>query len=108
MRKQEREEIMEFSFVGKYCVVRSDRAGVFAGTVAEHEGQSVVLKDVRRLWYWDGAASISQIAVDGTTAAENCKFTMPVETLGLFDVIELIPATDKARKVIEGVKVWKR
>lgn len=99
---------MEYSFVGKYCVVRSDRAGVFAGTVAEHEGQSVILNDVRRLWYWDGAASISQIAVDGTIAADKCKFAMPVETLGLFDVIELIPATDKARAVIEGVEVWKR
>lgn len=99
---------MEFNFVGKYCVVRSDRAGVFAGTVAEHEGQAVLLKDVRRLWFWDGATSISQIAVDGTLKPENCKFTMPVETLGLFDVIELIPTTDKARKAIEGVKVWKR
>lgn len=99
---------MEFSFVGKYCVVRSDRAGVFAGTVAEHEGQTVILKDVRRLWFWDGAATISQIAVDGTTAANKCKFTMPVETLGLFDVIELIPTTEKARKVIKDVKVWKR
>lgn len=96
---------MEFSFVGKYCVVRSDSAGVFAGTVAEHEGQAVILKDVRRLWHWDGAASISQIAVDGTVAPEKCKFTMSVETLGLFDVIELIPVTNKARKVIEGVKV---
>lgn len=99
---------MNYSFVGKYCVVRSDRAGIFAGTVEEHEGQSVILKDVRRLWWWDGAASISQIAVDGTTAPDNCKFSMLVETLGLFDVIELIPATDKARKVIEEVKVWKR
>lgn len=99
---------MEYSFVGKYCVVRSDRAGIFAGTVAEHEGQSVILKNVRRLWYWDGAASISQIAVEGVTAPGNCKFTMPVEALGLFDVIELIPAMDKARAVIEGVEVWKR
>ena len=99
---------MNFSFADKYCVVRSNCAGVFAGTVVEHEDQAVILKDVRRLWWWDGAASISQIAVDGTVAPNNCKFTMPVETLGLFDVIELIPATDKARNVIEGVKVWKR
>ncbi len=99
---------MNYSFVGKYCVVRSDRAGVFAGTVEEHEDQKVILKNVRRIWWWDGAASISQLAVDGTTAPDNCKFAMPVETLGLFDVIELIPATEKARKAIEGVKVWKR
>ncbi|MCM1276036.1 MAG: hypothetical protein NC299_11855 [Lachnospiraceae bacterium] len=99
---------MKTSFIGKYCIIRSDRAGVFAGTVAEHEGQSVILKDVRRLWYWDGAASDFQISVDGSTAPENCKFTMPVETLALFDVIEILPATDKARSVIEGIKIWKR
>lgn len=99
---------MKTNFVGKYCIIRSDRAGIFAGTVAECERQDVILKNVRRIWYWDGAATISQIAVDGTVAPENCKFTMPVETLALFDVIEIIPATDKARNVIEGVSIWKR
>ncbi len=99
---------MDYSFVGKYCIVRSDRAGVFAGTVEEHEDRKVILKNVRRLWWWDGAASISQLAVDGPTAPDDCKFAMSVKTLGLFDVIELIPATEKARTVIEGVKIWKR
>lgn len=99
---------MKNSFIGKYCIIRSNRAGVFAGTVEEHEGQSVVLKNVRRLWYWDGAASISQIAVDGTKKPENCKFTVVVDTLALFDVIEIIPATEKARKAIEEVEIWKR
>lgn len=99
---------MDYSFVGKYCIIRSDRAGVFAGTVAEHEDRKVILKDVRRIWRWDGAASISQIAVDGTTNPDGCKFAMPVETLGLFDVIEIIPTTEKARKVIKEIKIWKR
>ena len=99
---------MKNSFIGKYCIIRSDRAGVFAGTVEEHDGQSVVLRNVRRLWYWDGAASISQIAVDGVKEPQNCKFTMAVDTLALFDVIEIIPATEKAREVIEGVEIWKR
>lgn len=95
------------NFIGQYCIIRSDRAGVFAGTVEEHNGQEVLLKNVRRLWYWDGAASISQIAVEGVTCPNNCRFTMPVDTLGLYDVIEIIPATEKARENIEGVKIWK-
>jgi hypothetical protein len=56
---------------GKYVIVRGDRSGVFAGVLAKHEGQFVELTDCRRLWYWDGAASISQIAniaVTGTIA----------------------------------------
>lgn len=98
---------MDYSFVGKHCIVRSDHAGVFAGTFAEHEEQSVILTNVRRIWWWEGAASISQLAVDGTKLPVRCKFAMPVESLGLFDVIQLIPATEKARTTIESVKIWK-
>lgn len=54
-------------FIGKKVIVRGDRSGVFFGTLRERNGQEVVLADCRRLWYWDGAASISQLAVDGTT-----------------------------------------
>lgn len=52
-------------FIGKKVIVRGDRSGVFFGTLLERNGQEVVLADCRRLWYWDGAASISQLAVDG-------------------------------------------
>lgn len=94
--------------LGKYVIVRSDRAGVFAGTLKEKNGNEVVLTNCRRLWYWDGAASISQLAVDGTTAPNNCKFTIPVEEIALFGVIEIIPCTEKAKISIGGVSIWKR
>ncbi len=95
------------NFIGKYCVIRTKDAGVFAGTVTEHNGQEVLLKDARRLWYWDGACSISQIAAEGVKKPGNCKFAMPVDELGLLGVIEIIPATEKAREIIEGVEIWK-
>ena len=93
---------------GKYCIVRGKGFGVFAGTVEAVEGNRVLLKDARRLWYWDGAASLSQLAMEGVKAPGNCKFTVPVESVLLLDVIEIIPATEQARAVIDGVKVWKR
>ena len=93
--------------IGKYCIVRGDRSGVFAGTVANTDGKNVLLKDVRRLWYWDGAASISQIAVDGVKKPGNCKFSVSVSSILLTDAIEIIPATDKAKGSIEAVPVWK-
>lgn len=40
-----------------------------------------MLKNARRLWYWDGAASISQIAVDGVSKPENCKFPESVSEI---------------------------
>lgn len=43
-------------------IVRGKDSGVFFGEIAERNGQEVLMKNVRRLWYWDGAASISQLA----------------------------------------------
>ena len=61
--------------------MRGDRSGVFFGTLAEKDGQEVRLEKCRRLWYWDGAASISQLAVDGVSAPNNCKFTVTVDEI---------------------------
>lgn len=93
---------------GDYVVVRCDRAGVFAGVlVADSEkGQECTLLRARRLWYWSGAASLSQLATEGTKKPDECKFPRVVPSIRLKDVIEIIPCTDKAKKSIEGVKVW--
>lgn len=92
----------------KKVIVRGDRSGVFFGTLVERNGREVKLTDCRRLWRWDGAASISQLAVDGTVAPENCKFPTPVPEIEILDAIEVIPCTEKAIKSIENVPVWKR
>lgn len=94
--------------IGKRVIVRCNRAGVFYGTLSEKEGQEVELKDCRRIWYWDGAASLHQLAAEGTTAPSNCKFTMRVEAIVLLEAIEIIPCTEKAITSIEAVKEWKR
>ena len=95
-------------FIGQKVIVRGDRSGVFFGTLTEKDGREVMLTNCRRLWYWDGAASISQLAVDGTTNPENCKFTLNVESIVILDAIEIIPCSVNAIESIEGVKVWKR
>ena len=96
------------NFTGKKVIVRGDRSGVFFGTLAEKDGQEVKLEKCRRLWYWDGAASVSQLAVDGVSAPDNCKFTVTVDEIEILDAIEIIPCTDKAIKIIERVREWKR
>ena len=95
-------------FNGKKVIVRGDRSGVFFGTLASKDGQEVKLEKCRRLWYWDGAASISQLAVDGTTNPDGCKFTVTVEEIEILDAIEIIPCTDKAIESIERVGVWSK
>ena len=94
--------------LNKKVIIRSDRAGVFFGTLKAKNGTEVILTDCSRLQYWDGASSLSQLAVDGTTAPHNCKFTIIVPEIAIFGVIEIIPCTKKAIKSIEGVKEWKR
>ena len=96
------------NFTGKKVIVRGDRSGVFFGTLAEKDGREVKLEKCRRLWYWDGAASISQLAVDGTSNPVGCKFTVTVDEIEILDAIEIIPCTDTAIKILEGVREWKR
>lgn len=91
----------------KKVIVRGDRSGVFFGTLVERKGSEVKLSNCRRLWYWDGAASISQLAVDGTSRPSKCKFTVIVSEIEILDAIEIIPCTSKAIESIENVPVWK-
>ena len=94
--------------IGKKVIIRAYGAGVFYGTLNEIDGDTVELTHARRLWYWDGAASLSQLAAEGTKAPQNCKFTISVDSIIINKVIEIIPATEDAQKSIEAVNVWKR
>lgn len=96
------------NFMNKKVIVRGDRSGVFFGTLAVKEGQEVKLENCRRLWYWDGAASLSQLAKEGVTRPDNCKFTVTVNEIIITDAIEIILCTDEAIRNIEGVSEWKR
>ena len=92
---------------GKYVIVRGDRSGVFAGKLVSQEGQKVELKDCRRLWYWAGAASISQIAKNGVKSPGSCRFTVTVDEIAILDAIEIIPTTAEAEESIKAVPEWK-
>lgn len=90
-----------------YQIVRTYSAGVFAGYIENREGKEVTIRNARRIWYWEGAASLSQLAVDGTCRPENCKFPTPVDRILVTEAIEILDVTEKARKSIESVPVWK-
>ena len=92
----------------KKVIIRADRAGVFYGEIKERNKDEVVMTNVKRLWYWDGAASLSQLATEGVTRPGTCKFTVTVPEMTILGVIEIIPCTEKAIESIESVRVWKR
>jgi hypothetical protein len=91
---------------GKYVIVRTYSAGVFAGVLEARNGREVELSNARRLWYWRGAASLSELAMKGVSRPTDCKFPAPVETVLLLEAIEILPVTSAAQKSIEGVTPW--
>ncbi len=90
----------------EYCIVRTYSASPFAGYLKSESGKEVELINARRIWYWSGAASLSQLAVDGTNDPGNCRFPCEVPTIKLTEVIELIPCSEKARISIYEVPIW--
>jgi len=94
----------------EYCMVRTYSAGVFAGYIDRDalNGTSGTVKNARRIWQWAGAASLSQLATEGTKSPDNCKFPCPVSEVTLTQIIEIIPITEKAKASIDGVKVWEK
>lgn len=98
--------------IGKKVIIRASRAGVFFGTLSDKQytpaGVEVKLQNSRRLWYWSGAASLSQLATEGVKNPEECKFSVVVPSHIVEQVIEIIPCSEDAIKSIESVKVWRR
>jgi len=90
----------------EYVIVRTYSAGVFAGELESRTNQEVVLRNARRLWYWDGASSLSELAMLGVSRPENCKFPCEVDKVVLLEAIEILNVTDKARKNIKKVPIW--
>ncbi len=90
----------------KYVIARSRDAGVFAGYLQEKKGENVTLVNARRLWYWSGAASLSQLSQEGVNKPNDCKFPCEVPEVELNQVCEILPVTEKAKLSINSVKVW--
>jgi len=92
--------------MSNYVIVRTFSAGVFAGYLESRNGREVVLTNARRLWYWAGAASLSEMAMSGTKLPAECKFPVAVDRVLLLEAIEILDCTEAAKISIEGVPVW--
>lgn len=95
------------TFEGLECViVRTYSAGVFYGYLASLDGKTAVIKKARRMWKWYGA-SLSECAQSGTPNKSNCKFPEAVDSITLTEAIEILSMTDKAKKSLDEVDIWK-
>ena len=92
----------------QWVIVRTYSAGVHAGYLKSRNGKEVVLIQAIRIWYWEGACSLSQLAADGTTLPDKCKFSVPVAEIILTEAIEVISTTSTSYNSISGTKSWKK
>lgn len=91
----------------KKVMVRTFSAGVFVGEMKSRKGKEVVLRNARCLWYWSGAASLSQLAEEGTSKPDQCKFPVPVSEITLTEAIEILSVSPAAWKSIQKVPIWR-
>ena len=96
----------------KPVLIRADRAGVHFGFLKSEaftpSGKVVTLVKTRRVYYWDGAATLSQMALEGVSKPGNCKFTVEISENEIVGVIETLPLTDIAYTNLNSVGVWRQ
>ena len=94
----------------KFVIVRTHSAGVWFGILKSLNGSMAIITEARRLYYWSGAASLSQLAEEGTKKPNDCKFAMVItgeDGVYLPQTIEVLPCTQASVENIQAVKVWK-
>ena len=87
-------------------IIRCDRSGVLFGEVVSQKKQVAELKNVRKIYYWDGAFCVEGLAVSGTTKPEKCKLTQTVQSVIVTDVIQIIPCTAEAERKLDAIPDW--
>ena len=86
-------------------IVRCHGAGVFYGEIVSREGAEATLRNVRRVHYWQGAASLSQVALEGVKAGS--RLTVVVPEMTVLGVIEIIPCSLEATANMDAHPVWR-
>lgn len=89
-----------------FVCIRTYSAGVHFGYLKSCNGKVVELVDAIRVWYWAGACSLSELAINGSTKLSECKYAVTVPHIVLTEAIEIIDVTDKARIQMQEAKRW--
>jgi hypothetical protein len=94
--------------IGEKVLIRSYAAGVFFGTLKKSaytlSGVVVELENSRRIHYWEGAASLSQVSQEGI---RNGRVAMVEPLKEIANVVEVTPLSEVAIENLENQPVWK-
>lgn len=111
MKKETKKKTTKKAKAREYVIARCTQAGVHAGYLERQTRDHVILVDARRIWYWSGAASLSEIAVYGLNPekAASSKIGAMVSRIQLrqSDVCELIACNPAGAASVEGAPTWR-
>jgi len=88
-------------YIGKQCIFRTYSAGVFFGILKARNGKDVIIKECRRIFYWEGAFTLSKIAESGVSSA---KLSVEEPEKLCTECIEVIPASSKCIKQLKSME----
>lgn len=94
------------NLIGKYCIVRSNLAGVFFGKLEAKEGEELTLSNARKFYYFSGANTVEDLANQGALNKENCKLTAPVNIIVISKFEQLLPCTKDSINQINSTPIW--
>ena len=93
------------ALINKTVIARIDRAGVFMGTLSHIDNDIIRLTDVRRIYYWRGALSVTDMAANGIASG---KVTKPCEIVEFnrSALVELNQCSEAAINRIKAIDAW--
>lgn len=91
------------NLINNKVLVRSYDAGVYFGTLTAVKGETCRLENVRNIWQWTGANTLSDIAIHGI---KGDKVTPIISSMVLNRVCQILPLSDEAIKNLEAQPVW--
>lgn len=86
-----------------FVIVRTYSAGVHYGRLVSRNGKEVVLSGARRIWSWNGAHTLHEIALRGVGSGS--RVSDPVTEIALTEAIEIIHCEQAAIANL-GAAVW--
>ena len=95
------------NLIGKYCIVRSNLAGVFFGILTNKVGEELTLSKARKFYFFSGANTVEDLAVQGALNVKNNKLTVEVEEIVISKFEQILPCTKEAVKQIKTIPIWK-
>ena len=86
--------------IGKFVIVRSDKAGVVCGYLTELTDHFVTLTEVRQIWRWAGAETTTGLSQCGASLTVTTRIdkASPKAMIPVIDIAAILECTPVAEE----------